>query len=201
MILNHVEKAMMNNPIRSYIQKNIEANSLLEMGGRMSGGIALEVGCGQGVGVEIILNHFGADRVDAFDLDHRMVTRAQKRLKKYADRVNCFVGDVTEISAQDNYYDAVFDFGIIHHVPNWRKALEEVFRVLKPGGIFYAEEVFDKFILNPVWKFLLDHPLEDRFNQTRFIQGLEACGFHVMRSLHLWQLFGWFVAKKEHFEA
>ena len=35
----------------------------------------------------------------------------------------------------------MFDFGIIHHVPQWRRALAEVARVLKPGGRFYAEEV------------------------------------------------------------
>jgi hypothetical protein len=33
----------------------------------MRGGLALEVGCRPGVGAELILDAFGADRVDAFD--------------------------------------------------------------------------------------------------------------------------------------
>ena len=38
------------------------------------------------------------------------------------------------IEAAAATYDAVVDFGIIHHIPHWRAALAEIFRVLKPGG-------------------------------------------------------------------
>ena len=68
MKLNRIEKLLMNNPIRSRLQRR-EAETLLEMGEPMDGGRALEVGCGRGVGTEIILDLFGASRVDAFDLD------------------------------------------------------------------------------------------------------------------------------------
>ncbi|MHC1764566.1 MAG: methyltransferase domain-containing protein [Verrucomicrobiia bacterium] len=46
-------------------------------------------------------------------------------------------------------YDAVFDFAIIHHVPNWRDALVEVNRVLRPGGVFYAEVPLGSFFEPP----------------------------------------------------
>src|SRR5438093_5285940 len=80
MILNAVEKAMMNNPVRAAIQWRFEARRMLTMGGRMQDGRALEVGCGRGIGTEIVLDRFGADRVDAFDLDPAMVERARRRL-------------------------------------------------------------------------------------------------------------------------
>jgi ubiquinone/menaquinone biosynthesis C-methylase UbiE len=51
---------------------------------------------------------------------------------------------VTAIAVPDSRYDAVFDFGIIHHVPDWRAAVAEVARVLRPQGRFYAEEVFGR---------------------------------------------------------
>ena len=82
MILNTFEKAMMNNPIREAIQRHFEAPRFLSMGSSMNNGLALEIGCGQGVGVEIILDLFKASRVDAFDLDSEMVQLAQKRLSK-----------------------------------------------------------------------------------------------------------------------
>lgn len=60
MLLNRVEKALMNNPLRASVQRRFEARRLLRMGGRMPGARALEMGRGRGVGVELILNEFGA---------------------------------------------------------------------------------------------------------------------------------------------
>jgi ubiquinone/menaquinone biosynthesis C-methylase UbiE len=122
MLLNRIEKAMMNNPVRAAIQRRFEVPRLIEMGGTLDGGHALEVGCGSGVGTEAILARFGAARVDAFDLDPGMVALAEKRLRPHRDRVKLWVGDVTRIDAGDDAYDAVFDFGIVHHVPDWSNA-------------------------------------------------------------------------------
>ncbi len=82
MKLNAIETALMNNPLREAIQRRFEARRLLEMGGPMRGGRALEVGCGRGVGVELILDRFGATEVDALDLDPEMVERARRRLAR-----------------------------------------------------------------------------------------------------------------------
>jgi ubiquinone/menaquinone biosynthesis C-methylase UbiE len=196
MLLNRVEKAAVNNPIRAALQRRFEASRLLALGGRMEGGCALEVGCGRGAGVELILDAFGAARVDAFDLDPQMVALARRRLAGRGGRVRLWVGDVCRIAAPDGSYDAVFDFGIIHHVPRWRDAVREVHRVLRPGGRFYAEEVLARFILNPVVRRLLDHPLEDRFDAPAFAAALEQGGFRLLgwRAMRSW--FAWFAAEK-----
>ena len=197
MLLNRIEKAMMNNPVRAALQRRFEAPRLLAMGGRVGGeGVALEIGCGRGVGTELVLDVFGARRVDAFDLDADMVERARRRLAPRGDSVKLWVGDATAIATPDASYDAVFDFGIVHHVPAWRDALREVRRVLKPGGRFYAEEVFEKFIAHPLWRRVLEHPQEDRFDHDRFRTGLEAVGLRVAASNELWNQFGWFVADR-----
>jgi len=197
MLLNRVEKAMMNNPLRAAVQRHFEAPRLLAMGGRLRpGSAALEVGCGRGVGTELVLDAFGAARVDAFDLDAQMVELARRRLAGRADRVKLWVGDVTAIAAPAEAYDAVFDFGIIHHVPVWREALAEIHRVLRPGGRFYAEEVLRRFIHHPLWRRVLDHPMLDRFDHDEFRDALGAHGFQVTASRDLWGHFGWFVADK-----
>ena len=162
----------------------------------MEGGAALEVGCGRGVGTELILDLFGADHVDAFDLDPDMVALAQQRLTDRGDRARLFAGDITQIEAGDGCYDAVFDFGIIHHVPSWESALDEVFRVLRPGGRFYAEEVFERFIVSPVWRTLLDHPQEGRFDLDGFAAGLLGAGFDMKEAQAFGPWFGWFIADK-----
>lgn len=196
MLLNAIEKRMMNNPVREAIQRRLEARKLLELGGKMKGGVALEVGCGRGVGVQLILDEFGADHVDAFDLDPDMVRRARQRLAHHGARVRLWAGDVNNIAAPDGAYDAVFDFGIIHHVPDWRRALREIARVLSPGGRFYSEEVLVGFLERPMTRALFEHPPEDRFDGPAFVAGMRDAGLIPVRDEMYGRQVGWFVADK-----
>lgn len=196
MLLNTVEYLAMNNPIRALVHRHYEARKLLRMGGPMSGGCALEIGCGRGVGVEIILDRFHADAVDAFDLDPRMIAKAAKRLKRRDGEVRLWVGNASQIDARDAAYDAVFDFGIIHHIPDWAGVLAELWRVLKPGGRLYAEEVLSAYLLHPLWRRLLDHPLENHFDFAQFRDGLTHAGFQLVAAAPLGKSFAWYVADK-----
>lgn len=196
MLLNSVEKALMNNPVRALLQRHFEARRLLEMGGPLHGGRALEIGCGRGVGTELLFELFGASEVDAFDLDPHMIALARRRLASRGGRVKLSVGDAEHIDARDGAYDAVFDFAIIHHIPNWRAAVREVHRVLRPGGRFYAEEVLRAFIHHPFWRRVLEHPMYDRFDSGEFARALEDVGFRIVATKTLHGQFGWFVADR-----
>ncbi len=195
MILNWVEFALMNNPLRVLSQR-LEARLLLHLGGPTPAARVLELGCGRGVGAGLILDLFRARRVHAFDLDPRMIRRARQRTAGRGDAVGLFLGDGAALPVSSASYDAVFDFGIIHHVPDWRAAVAEVARVLKPGGRFYGEEVTARLIQNRVVRALLEHPEMDRFDEAALHAELGRRGLRVERS---WQLSGlafWFVARK-----
>ncbi|MBX7159667.1 MAG: class I SAM-dependent methyltransferase [Acidimicrobiia bacterium] len=179
MKLNAVETALMNNPVRAAFQRHYEARLLERLGGRTPGERVLEVGCGRGVGTEIILERFGAAHVTAFDLDPAMVARAGERLARYGDRVSLSVGDAEKIEAPDGAFDAVFDFGIIHHVPDWRAAVAEIRRVLRPQGRFFFEDVTRHALDRWSYRTFLEHPSEDRFGAFGFVTALEAAGLHA----------------------
>lgn len=180
MKLNAVEKSLMNNGVRAALQRHYEAPLLQRLGGTVEGGRVLEVGCGRGVGTQLILERFRAGHVTAFDLDPDMVDKARRRLAPQTpDRVTLSVGDVTAIDAGDATFDAVFDFGIIHHVPEWRAALREIRRVLKPGGRFYFEEVTRQALQRWVYRTFLDHPDHDRFSGPEFIVACDDTGLTV----------------------
>ena len=139
MLMNRVETALVNSPPRRVLQRFYETPTLLRLGGMLpTDARVLEVGCGAGYGTELILRRFAAARVDALDLDPAMVARSKRRLAGYGDRVRLATGDMTDLrsalGAEDGSYDAVFDFAIVHHVPDWRAALAEIVRVLAPGG-------------------------------------------------------------------
>jgi ubiquinone/menaquinone biosynthesis C-methylase UbiE len=148
--LNWLGRAAMNNEIRALAQRRFVAARMKRLGGELPGGEVLEVGCGQGRGVEILLDEFRARRVHGFDLDIRMVTRARRRLAgRPPKQVLLSLGDATRIAAPDAWFDAVFDFGAIHLVPDWQDAVAEVQRVLKPGGIFFFELVASRWLRLP----------------------------------------------------
>ncbi len=180
MKLNRIEKALMNNPVRAFVQKHYEARLLERLGGRTCGERVLEVGCGRGVGTQLILEQWGARQVHAFDLDPDMVERARRRLSSYGpDRLRLSVGDVTSIEADDRSFDAVVNFGILHHVAHWQAAISEIRRVLKPGGRFYFEEVSSRALRRRIYRGLFAYPMENRFSRDEFVGELERRGLWV----------------------
>lgn len=183
MLMNRVETAVVNNPARRAVQRCYETRLLIKMGGRIPGGRAAEIGCGSGYGTKLILDQFGAAHVDAVDLDPKMIARARRRLARYGDQVHLVQGSATDLrgafDADDGSYDAVFDFGIIHHIPDWRAALAEVARVLRPDGRFYFEEVTAVALARPSYRALFDHPTDDRFTAGQFLAELPRHGLQV----------------------
>ncbi len=185
MKLNRIEKVLMNNPVRATVQRRYEARLMERLGGRVEALRVLEIGCGRGVGTEIIFKRFGARAVHAFDIDLDMVTQARSRLSAYAeDRLKLYVGDAAAIDEPDASFDAVFDFAIIHHIPNWQDAVAEVARVLKPGGKFYFEEVTSHALGRWFYRKFLEHPQSQHwFNKDRFLAELERNGIVVGRNV------------------
>lgn len=180
MKMNRIEKLAMNNPIRALIQRYYETPLLERLGGRVEGMRVLEIGCGRGVGTEIIFKHFGAREIHSFDIDPDMVKKAGKRLSNYSsERLNLRVGDATAIDAEDKSFDAVFDFWIIHHIPDWQAAVSEIKRVLKPGGRFFFQEVTSKALNRLFYRLFLEHPKENRFSKQDFVAELERHGIVV----------------------
>lgn len=191
MKLNDLEFAMMNNALRAASQRRIETPLLMGPRGSLAGKRVLEIGCGRGVGIEILLS-LGAEHVTGFDLDPRMVALATQRLAKYSDHARVFVGDAEAIDALDSSFDAVIDYGVIHHIPHWQEALREIARVLKPGGMFYFEDLL-KGLLSP-WpaQVLFDHPQATQFCGREFRSELETAGLRVQkwRQLDEWAVAG-----------
>lgn len=173
MKLNLAETLLVNNPARTLVQRFYEAPLLRRLGGRLDGAHVLEIGCGRGAGVQLLLEQFGANHVDAIDLDPRQIARAQRRLgHKYGTRVALSVGSAESLPFPDAAFDAVFDFGILHHVESWQSAIAEIRRVLQPGGRFFFEEVTRAALNRWVYRMLLDHPVENRFSEAEFMAQL-----------------------------
>lgn len=182
MKLNRFGRMQMNNPARAAAQRGFTARHMLRLGGDVSGGRALEIGCGRGVGIEIILDVFRAGSVVAFDLDPELVALAENRVAPLGDKVTLFVGSATDIQVADSAFDAVFDFGVIHQIEQWRQAVAECSRVLKPGGHFYFEAV-SKAIYRMPMNLAMERGSPDvrriGFSKETYLAELDANSIHV----------------------
>ena len=196
MRLGWTEKLAIANPLRQFVQKYFEARQLLRMGGPAKRAKALEIGCGSGSGIDILFDLFKVSEVDAFDVDLDMLKRSKRKHRLHSVPINLWVGNTRQIPVADETYDVVFDFGTLHHVHDWQSALFEINRVIKPGGRFYIEEITRGFIVHPIWRRLLDHPQENRFERYDLVEGLQTAGFNVLRSRQFAGLFIWCTADK-----
>jgi len=180
--LNFAEQMLVNNPVRAVVQRFGEGPLLRRIGGSARGGTVLEIGCGCGAGIEVILRQFDAAHVFGIDLDPRRIEHARRRLQsKYAGRFTLLQGDAERLPFADTSFDAVFDFGALHHVPNWQRGIAEIRRVLRPGGTFFFEEVTRDALERWIYRRFLRHPAENRFSEAEFLiearsHGLEPAG-------------------------
>jgi ubiquinone/menaquinone biosynthesis C-methylase UbiE len=183
MKLNLVETLLVNNPARALVQRYYEGPLLRKLGGRLDSARVLDVGCGRGVGVQILLKQFGAGQVYGLDLDPRQIRRARKRFAGKSDVVLA-VGSIEKLPFPNEHFDAVFDFGMLHHVVDWQAGVAEIQRVLKPSGLFFFEEVTRDALNRWIYRTFLDHPAENRFSEAEFLAELPVHGIEPFGRTH-----------------
>jgi SAM-dependent methyltransferase len=106
----------------------------------------LEIGLGQGADSEQLIKR-GAIW-SGLDLTLESVDRTKTRMKVRSlpyERIK--QGSVLGMPFESGSFDIVFSHGVLHHVPDIRRAQEEIHRVLKPGGRLVVM-VYAKYSLN-----------------------------------------------------
>ena len=115
-------------------QKHIYDFMYAEISSAVKGKSVLELATGPGM----IARHIAqsARAVIATDFSPKMIETAQK--KTAAENVTFEVADATDLRFSDKSFDAVIIANALHVMPNPEKALSEIKRVLKDGGILIA---------------------------------------------------------------
>jgi SAM-dependent methyltransferase len=93
----------------------------------------LEIGVGLGADHQRYAQA-GAD-LYGIDLTERAVEHTQRRLATFGLSSQLAVGDAEQLDFPDEYFDRVYSWGVLHHSPDTPKAVAEVWRVLKQGGV------------------------------------------------------------------
>jgi len=94
----------------------------------------LEIGVGAGIDSAEFLRS-GAEVVGV-DFSPLAVRSAKLLLREANLDGRMLLTDARYLPFKDSYFDVVYSFGVIHHIPNVLEVLREVRRVLRPGGLF-----------------------------------------------------------------
>jgi len=92
----------------------------------------LEIGCGLGTdGAQFA--KAGADYTGV-DLTNAAIDLARKRFELFGLTGKFQVADAENLDFPDESFDVVYSHGVLHHTPDIDAAVQEIHRVLKPGG-------------------------------------------------------------------
>jgi ubiquinone/menaquinone biosynthesis C-methylase UbiE len=174
MKLSDIEFRAMDSWWRRWGQEHFEVPLFQRMGLDIRNKDVLEIGCGNGYGAFLIQqrsprSYFGVDVME------EQISKARERYPQYQFALQ----DATDLGQfADGSKDIVIIFGVLHHIPEWRKVIDEIRRVLRLNGSFFVEEprgmdlkLFDFF-------FRWGHPNSD-FGLQRMGQYLTSHGFII----------------------
>jgi ubiquinone/menaquinone biosynthesis C-methylase UbiE len=131
------------------------AEDFIRTAGIQPGMRVLEIGCGSGAYTTFAARALGPEgRMEALDIQPAMLAQLENKLAKpeYQDINNITLHQASayELPFEDEELDLVYLITVLPEIPDQARALAEIYRILKPGGVLAVAEL----IIDP------DYPLQ-----------------------------------------
>jgi SAM-dependent methyltransferase len=112
----------------------------------------LDVGCGTGFMLRQAVGLF--DQIDGVDITPEMMAR----IPDLGPSVRTQIAEAEQLPFEDATFDVVTAYSVFDHLVDYRVTIREILRVLKSGGIFYADLIPNRGF----WRALVDIPVLER---------------------------------------
>ena len=150
----------------------------------------LEFGCGTGTTAVHHAPHVA--HITATDIAENMLEIGRQRAKEAGvENITFKCGALRELDSEAESYDAVLGLNILHLVDDRKVELDEVARILKPGGVFVSSTVC---VSNSILRFMsLLIPIGKLFgllpdfyviDEKEFVQEIKDAGFKIESHWH-----------------
>ena len=114
--------------------------------------IVLDYGCGIGPSLKKIIT-FKPKKIVGIDISEVSINKAKQETKNYDGEIELLVDNCENTRFRENQFDIVYGLGILHHL-DFSKCIDEILRILKPGGLlFFVEPLGTNPLINIYRKF------------------------------------------------
>ena len=131
-------------------------------------GLILDAGCGTGL-ISARLKSF-SPRILGADLSFGMLRQAESRGQTVVQ------AELRALPFKDEVFDGVFSFKVLAHIPDLRKTLDELKRVLKPSGTLVLEFYNRNSIRGLKKRFRIRHRVAENTDETEVYTAFHSPG-------------------------
>ncbi|VAW90092.1 hypothetical protein MNBD_GAMMA17-1628 [hydrothermal vent metagenome] len=141
--------------------------------------VLLDIGCGQGASFPLLEQYFSPQSICGVDVDPALLKLAELSGENCCCEVDIHRDSAKKLDLPDNTFDMVFCHQLIHHITFREEAMEEIYRVLKPGGLLLLSESCQHF-LRVYWvEWLFRHPKMEQKTAEGYIELVNGAGFEM----------------------
>lgn len=149
-------------------------------------GRVLDLGSGAGGLSRTIKKFYPELEITGVDPNKKAILEANKKAEKIKG-LKYLVGRAEKLPFEDDYFDAVLASSVLEHVDDYKKTLQEISRVIKPGGVFHSATpleadpwVLHRWVKGWIWpkvRYYMSH--KHHFSRKELLKEIEKVGFKI----------------------
>jgi ubiquinone/menaquinone biosynthesis C-methylase UbiE len=154
-ILVRIIRKLFHFPAPAFIGRLLDSNyrralqapdKLIQRSGIREGMQVLDLGCGSGAFTTFVAREVGPKgQVYALDIQPKMLEQLKQKLSEPENQdinnAQLINSSAYDLPFKDNSLDLVYTVTVLQEIPDKNRALDEIRRVLKPGGILAVTEL------------------------------------------------------------
>lgn len=142
-----------------YRRENVERidGVLKSLQNNSNGESLLDIGCGAGFIIDIAKPYF--KKIRGIDVTPDMLS--QVNTESETCDIKVALGNCEDLEFTDNTFDVCSAYAVLHHLHDIPAVMQEVYRVLKPGGAFYSDLDPNHYFWSEISKLSKDEKYSD----------------------------------------